>query len=81
MNIGYARVSTDEQNLDLQLQALTAFGCAVIHEDKASGALGDRKGLAEALRDCGPSDAVANTGALRVRPLQLKAELQVLKFI
>jgi DNA invertase Pin-like site-specific DNA recombinase len=54
MKIGYARVSTDEQNLDLQRQALEADGCDLILEDKASGALATRKGLAEALALCGP---------------------------
>jgi DNA invertase Pin-like site-specific DNA recombinase len=39
------RVSTNEQNLDLQRQALEAAGCDVIHEDKASRMLNGRKGL------------------------------------
>jgi len=50
MMIGYARVSTDEQNLALQLDALRGAGCEVIHEDKASGVLNGRKGLTEALK-------------------------------
>jgi DNA invertase Pin-like site-specific DNA recombinase len=50
MNIGYARVSTEEQNLDLQLQALEAAGCVKVFKDHGlSGAARERPGLAEAL--------------------------------
>ena len=58
MKIGYARVSTDEQNLDLQRQALEAEGCEVVHEDKASGAGVGRKGLSAALAQCAPGDVL-----------------------
>lgn len=38
MKIGYARVSTEDQNLALQREALLAAGCARIYEEKRSGA-------------------------------------------
>lgn len=47
--IGYARVSTDDQRLDLQRDALEAAGCHRIFEDRASGARSDRPGLTQAL--------------------------------
>jgi len=49
MLIGYARVSTAEQRLDLQVDALTRAGCERIFSDHASGGRGDRAGLADAL--------------------------------
>ena len=47
--IGYARVSTAEQSLALQRDALAGAGCEVVFEDQASGARADRPGLVEAL--------------------------------
>lgn len=59
MKIGYARVSTDEQNLDLQLLALREFGCDVVITDHGiSGARFDRPGLNELLTVAVPGDTV-----------------------
>lgn len=49
MKIGYARVSTDEQNLSLQMDALTKVGCEKIFRDQIGGAKTKRIGLDEAL--------------------------------
>ena len=86
--VGYARVSTDEQNLALQLDALEAEGCSLVFRDTASGSKADRKGLADALAACMPGDTliawrldrlgrslshlVALTEALKARGVGLK---------
>jgi DNA invertase Pin-like site-specific DNA recombinase len=49
MLVGYARVSTVDQNLDLQLDALNQAGCTKIYSDIVSGARADRPGLRDAL--------------------------------
>ncbi len=49
MLIGYVRVSTSDQNLDLQLDALKQVGCNKVYQDVASGAKDDRVGLTEVL--------------------------------
>lgn len=56
MKIGYARVSTDEQNLDLQLDALQRDGCEKVYTDKASGASTERDGLTRAFEMLRPGD-------------------------
>jgi DNA invertase Pin-like site-specific DNA recombinase len=53
MKIGYARISTLEQNLDLQVDALKQAGCQKIITDELSGSVSDRPGpnkLKELLR-------------------------------
>jgi len=56
--IGYARVSTHEQTLDLQLDALNGVGCRRIFHDMASGVNTDRPGLDEALAFVRPGDTL-----------------------
>jgi DNA invertase Pin-like site-specific DNA recombinase len=56
MLIGYARVSTSDQTLDLQKDALEKAGCTRIFTDTASGAKVERTGLDEALSHLRPGD-------------------------
>ena len=56
--IGYARVSTDEQDTSAQLDALRSHGCSIIFEDKASGSNRDRPKLAQALERAGQGDTL-----------------------
>ena len=56
MKFGYARVSTQDQNLDLQVQALKEAGCERIYEDRMTGTRADRPGLMELLSQLRESD-------------------------
>ncbi|HEO70982.1 MAG TPA: recombinase family protein [Candidatus Hydrogenedentes bacterium] len=56
--IGYARVSTPEQDMSLQTDALERAGCSRIFQDVASGAKAERKGLDEALAYLRPGDTL-----------------------
>ncbi|MGH8655689.1 MAG: recombinase family protein, partial [Gammaproteobacteria bacterium] len=49
MLIGYARISTQDQTLNLQKDALEKIGCTKIFTDTASGIKAERSGLTEAL--------------------------------
>ncbi len=49
MLIGYARVSTQDQNLELQREALVKAGCKKVFSDKISGSRAERPGLSKAL--------------------------------
>jgi DNA invertase Pin-like site-specific DNA recombinase len=58
MKIGYARVSTSDQNLDLQLTALKEAGCQRIFREKGSGTQRQRSELARLLDQLRPGDTV-----------------------
>src|SRR4051795_10853754 len=58
MLVGYARVSTEDQNLDLQEDALRKAGCEKLFTDIANGAKDERAGLAEALAFLRPGDTL-----------------------
>ena len=58
MIIGYARVSTQDQTLNLQHDALYRAGCEKIYDDTASGAKVDRKGLQDALEHLRAGDVL-----------------------
>src|SRR5215210_2296512 len=58
MDIGYARISTGEQTLDLQLDALKAAGCGTVYQETASGAKADRPVLDDVLSYLRPGDTL-----------------------
>jgi DNA invertase Pin-like site-specific DNA recombinase len=58
MMIGYARVSTDDQDLALQLDALHGAGCETIFEETASGADAGRKSFEAAVARCAAGDVL-----------------------
>ena len=59
--LGYARVSTYGQTLDVQLEQLKAEGCAPIYRETASGAQVDRRELQRMLKALSPGDMVTVT--------------------
>ena len=58
MKIGYARVFTQDQKLNLQTDALEKAGCEKIFTDTASGAKDNRVGLMEAVEFCRSGDSL-----------------------
>ncbi|PSR51960.1 resolvase [Adhaeribacter arboris] len=58
MKIGYARVSTQDQNLNLQLDALKSAGCLEIFPEKMSGKSKDRPQLHRLLQHLRPGDSL-----------------------
>jgi DNA invertase Pin-like site-specific DNA recombinase len=65
MKIGYARVSTRDQHLELQIDALTKAGCDKIYRDIASGARAERPALNEMIRNLRPGDVLVIWKAVR----------------
>lgn len=58
MKVGYARVSTREQNLDLQIKSLKEAGCSEIYQEIASGAKNDRPVLYKVLLNLRKGDTL-----------------------
>lgn len=58
MKIGYARVSTEDQSLDLQRDALRQAGCERIYEEKESGGKRERPELLKLLENLRPGDTL-----------------------
>jgi len=58
MKIGYARVSTEEQSLDIQLTSLRKAGCKTIFQEKISGTKWERPELHKMLKTLKPGDTV-----------------------
>ena len=59
MKVGYARVSTNDQDTQLQLDALSAAGCEIIYQEKMSGAKTDRPELKNCLKSLRKGDTLA----------------------
>lgn len=81
--VGYARVSTEEQNLDMQTAALKRAGVLDdnIHTDKASGVSKRRPGLKNAIKDCRDGDTLVvwKLDRLTRSPPELYALVDILK--
>ncbi|EFI4641012.1 recombinase family protein [Escherichia coli] len=58
MQIGYVRVSTNDQNTDLQRQSLERAGCEQVFEEKMSGTVANRPALKKLLRTLNAGDTL-----------------------
>lgn len=61
MKLGYARVSSDDQTLDLQRQRLSGVGCEKLFEEKISGAARNRPALEKLLEQTRTNDVLVVT--------------------
>jgi DNA invertase Pin-like site-specific DNA recombinase len=62
MRVGYARVSTKEQSVAMQVDALRAAGCDRVYEEVASGARADRPVLEDLLAHLRAGDVADRSG-------------------
>ena len=82
MKIGYARVSTKEQSLDLQIDALQKDGCEKIYTEIMSGTKSDRPKLQELLNNLRSGDVIVVWKLDRLgRSLKHLVELIIYQFI
>jgi DNA invertase Pin-like site-specific DNA recombinase len=58
LKLGYARISTKDQNFDLQIDALQKSGCSKIYQEVVSGAKSERKELTAILEHCREGDTI-----------------------
>lgn len=81
MKIGYARVSTQDQNLDMQIDELKRAGCERIYTEKMSGKKDDRPELQRCIEALRPGDILAvykldRLGRSTFKLLELTAEFE-----
>ncbi len=78
MNIGYARISTNDQKFDLQLDALTNAGCKTILKETISGAKRERPELKKAIEKLREGDSLV---VWKLDRLGRKSPEQSLKYL
>tara|TARA_Y100000588_G_scaffold362822_1_gene424890 strand:- start:4818 stop:5381 length:564 start_codon:yes stop_codon:yes gene_type:complete len=80
MKFGYARVSTNDQSLDIQVEKLKAAGCDEIFSEKVSGAKNDRKELNNLLAKLRKGDTVCVVRLDRLGRRMIKLAEMILDF-
>ena len=80
MKFGYARVSTSDQSLDIQIQKLKDAGCDRIFSEKISGAKNDRKELSRLLDRVRKGDTICVVRLDRLGRRMLKLTEMILDF-